>query len=142
MPKARADGMLPAADECNPVEVSSAAIAGSNQASGNSTRGGNREIADYAGKDLVLTRWLHALRRESPNLPEPIAVAMTQSVARGPQGQSLCRIEMSLVEIENATLADLTGSEVRVLAAILHALRDTAARLEGEIALLYRGQAE
>ncbi len=92
---------------------------------------------DHGGSQLVLSRWLEALRRESPNLPQPIAVAMTEGAMRGPLGQSLCRIEAGLMEIENASLDHLTGSEVRVLTAILHALTDTATRLEGEVAQLY-----
>ncbi len=87
--------------------------------------------------ELVLSRWLEALKRESPNLPQPIAIAMTEGALRGPLGQSLSRIQVGLIEVENARLDHLTGSEVRVLTAILHALTDTAMRLEGEIARLY-----
>jgi hypothetical protein len=65
---------------------------------------------------------------------------MTEGALRGPLGQSLSRIEIGLIEIENASLEHLTGSEVRVLTAILHALTDTATRLEGEIAQLYASQ--
>ncbi len=90
--------------------------------------------------ELVLPRWLEALKRESPNLPPPIAVAMTEGALRGPLGQSLSHIEIGLIEIENASLDHLTGSEVRVLTAILHALTNTASRLEGAIAQLYTAQ--
>ncbi len=92
--------------------------------------------------ELVLSRWLEALKRESPNLPQPIAVAMTEGARRGPLGQSLSRIEFGLIEIENASLDHLTGSEVRVLTAILHALTNTASRLEGAIAQLYTAQTQ
>jgi hypothetical protein len=91
--------------------------------------------------EFVLARWLAALKRESPNLSQPIAMAMTEGALRGPLGQSLSRIEIGLIEIENESLDRLTGSEVRVLTAILHALTDTAARLDGEIAQLYVTQA-
>lgn len=97
-------------------------------------------MAEANTSPRVLSRWLEALKRESPNLPRPIAVAMTEGAQRGPLGQSLCRIELGLIEIENANLEHLTGSEVRVLTAILHALSDTATRLEGAIAQLYTAQ--
>ena len=96
--------------------------------------------AEASDSQRVLSRWLEALKRESPNLPQPIAVAMTEGALRGPLGQSLSRIEVGLIEVENANLDHLTGSEVRVLTAILHALTATAARLEGEIAQLYASQ--
>ena len=108
--------------------------------SGKTGKALTRPDEDQSESDLVLSRWLEALKRESPNLPPPIAVAMTEGALRGPLGQSLSRIEIGLIEVENANLDHLTGSEVRVLTAILHALTNTASRLEGEIAQLYTAQ--
>ena len=87
--------------------------------------------------DPILLRWLEALRQDAPNLPAPIAVAMAQGVTRGPLGQPLRHIEQALMQIEDSHLNDLTGSEVRVLAAILHRTNRTILNLDAEIARLY-----
>jgi hypothetical protein len=87
--------------------------------------------------DPILARWLEALRQDAPNLPAPIAVAMAQGVTRGPLGQPLRHIEQALMQIEDSNLSDLTGSEVRVLAAILHRMNRTILNLDAEIARLY-----
>ena len=88
-------------------------------------------------EDPILTRWLAALRRDAPNLPTPIAVAMTQGVARGPLGKTLREIEEALMSIENTSFGDLTGSEVRMLTAILRQMNETLGQLSANIARLY-----
>ena len=94
-------------------------------------------VSDGNVGDPILGRWLEALRRDAPNLPTPIAIAMTQGVARGPLGQTLCEIERALMCIENMDFAGLTGSEVRMLAAILRQMNETLVRLGADIARLY-----
>ena len=88
-------------------------------------------------EDPILARWLNALQRDAPNLPTPIAIAMTQSVARGQLGKTLREIEQALMSIENMSLGDLTGSEVRMLAAILRQMNETLSQLSTNIAHLY-----
>ena len=87
--------------------------------------------------DPILGRWLEALRRDAPNLPTPIAIAMTQGVSRGPLGQTLWDVEYALMCIETMDFAGLTGSEVRMLAAILRQMNETLVRLGADIARLY-----
>lgn len=87
--------------------------------------------------DPILAQWLSALQRDAPNLPTPIAIAMTQGVARGPLGQTLREIEQALMSIETMNFGDLTGSEVRMLAAILRQMNETLGQLSANIARLY-----
>lgn len=87
--------------------------------------------------DPILIRWLAALRRDAPNLPTPIALAMTQGVARGPLGKTLREIEQALMSIEKMSFGDLTGSEVRMLAAILRQMNETVSQLSTKIADQY-----
>jgi len=91
-------------------------------------------------RDPILARWLEALRREAPNLPTPIAIAMTQGVMRGQLGQTLREIEQALMSIETMNFGDLTGSEVRMLAAILRQMNETLSQLSANIAHLYSAE--
>jgi hypothetical protein len=87
--------------------------------------------------DPVLVRWLEALRQDAPKLPPPIALAMVQGITRGPLGQPLHEIELALIRIEESNWNALTGSEVRVLAAVLHQMNRTILNLDSQIAHLY-----
>ncbi len=98
-------------------------------------------IASGDGRDAgIEARWLVALQQSLPNLAKPIAVAMVQGTAKGSVGQALASIENGLVQIENANLDRLTGSEVKVITAILHNMNETVIQLEGEISRLYVAQ--
>ncbi len=87
--------------------------------------------------EMVRARWLNALRKTAPNLPPPIAVAMIESVSHSPLGEALAGIEDGLMQIERAHLENLTGSEVRVLGAILRETYNVILQLDGEISRLY-----
>ncbi len=90
--------------------------------------------------DKIQTRWLAALQATLPNLPKPIAVAMVQGAARGSIGKALAMIENGLMQIESSDLGRLTGSEVKVLAAILRQMDKAVIQLDGEITRLYVAQ--
>ncbi len=94
--------------------------------------------ADLDGS--IQARWLAALQQSLPNLAKPIAVAMVEGVARGSAGKALALIENGLVQIEHADLERLTGSEVKVLTAILRQMNQTVILLEGDITRLYVAQ--
>ncbi len=87
--------------------------------------------------DKIQTRWLAALQATLPNLAKPIAVAMVQGAARGSIGTALALIENGLMQIESCDLGRLTGSEVKVLAAILQQMDMAVIQLEEEIRRLY-----
>lgn len=87
--------------------------------------------------EKVRARWLDALRKAAPNLPQPIAAAMVESVSHSPLGEALAEIEDGLIQIERAHLESLTGSEVRVLGAILREANSAILQLDGEISRLY-----
>jgi hypothetical protein len=65
---------------------------------------------------------------------------MTQGVTRGPLGQTLREIEQALMSIETMNFGDLTGSEVRMLAAILRQMNETLSQLSANIAHLYSAE--
>ncbi len=90
--------------------------------------------------DKTQARWLAALQETLPNLAKPIAVAMVQGAARGSIGKALALIENGLTQTENADLQRLTGSEVKVLTAILSKMKQTVIQLEEEITRLYVAQ--
>ncbi len=90
--------------------------------------------------DKIQTRWLTELQANLPNLAKPIAVAMVQGAARGSIGKALALVENGLMQIENADLKRLTGSEVKVLAAILRQMDKAVIQLDGEITRLYVAQ--
>ncbi len=87
--------------------------------------------------EKVRARWLDALRKAAPNLPPPIAAAMVESVSHSPLGEALAEIEDGLIQVERANLDGLTGSEVRVLGAILRETNKVILQLDGEISRLY-----
>lgn len=90
-----------------------------------------------SNENPVLDRWLEALRQDSPKLPSPIAFAMVQSITRSPFGQPLCEIEQALMQIEASDWHALTGSEVRVLTAVLRQMNRTILNLDAQLAQLY-----
>lgn len=85
----------------------------------------------------IQSRWLAALQQSLPTLAKPIAVAMVEGAARGSIGQALALIENGLIQIENADLQRLTGSEVKVLSAVLVQASQSVSQLEVEISRLY-----
>ena len=80
--------------------------------------------------DGIRSRWLAALQAHQPGLPPPVAVAMVEAVGRGSLGEHFRKIEEALIHLENAELRDLTGSEARVLIAILRQMDDELTQLE------------
>lgn len=88
-------------------------------------------------RDPILTRWLTALHAYQPGLPQPVAVAMVEAVAKGNLGIELRKIEEAMMNFENAGLDDLTGSEARVLIAILRQMSSELAQLEGKLNSLW-----
>ncbi len=95
------------------------------------------DSADHSKLEKVRARWLDALRKAAPNLPQPIAAAMVESVSRSPLGEALAEIEDGLMQIERAHLQSLTGSEVRVLGAILRETNNVILQLDVDISRLY-----
>lgn len=82
-------------------------------------------------------RWLAALQTAQPGLPQPVAVAMVEAAAKGNLGIELRKIEEALMSFESARLDDLTGSEARVLIAILRQMSSELAQLEGKLNSLW-----
>jgi len=87
--------------------------------------------------DPILERWLAALRAYQPGLPQPVAVAMVESAAKGNLGTELRKIEEALLSFESTGLDDLTGSEARVLIAILRQMSGELAQLEARLHALW-----
>jgi hypothetical protein len=87
--------------------------------------------------DPILERWLAALRAHQPGLPQPIAVAMVEGAAKGNLGIELRKIEEALMGFESSGLEDLTGSEARVLIAILRQMSGELAQLEDKLNSLW-----
>ena len=83
--------------------------------------------------DPILVRWLAALRAHQPGLPQPVAVAMVDAAAKGNLGVHLRKIEEALMSFENASLDDLTGSEARVVFAILRQIPNELSQLESKL---------
>ncbi len=84
-------------------------------------------------QDRVNERWLDALRAHQSGLPQPVAVAMVGAAAKGFVGEQLRKIEDALMSLENASLDDLTGSEARVLIAILRQMYGELTELESKL---------
>jgi predicted metal-dependent TIM-barrel fold hydrolase len=87
--------------------------------------------------DVIKERWLAALRAYQPGLPQPVAVAMVEGAAKGNLGIELRKIEEALMGFESAGLEDLTGSEARVLIAILRQMSSELAQLECKLNSLW-----
>jgi hypothetical protein len=87
--------------------------------------------------DPILERWLAALRAYQPGLPQPVAVAMVETAAKGNLGSELRKIEEAVMGFECANLEDLTGSEARVLIAILRQMGGELAQLEARLHALW-----
>lgn len=87
--------------------------------------------------DAILTRWLAALRAYQPGLPQPIAIAMVEAAAKGNLEIQLRQIEEALMSFERVGLEDLTGSEARVLIAILRQMSSELAQLEARLHALW-----
>jgi hypothetical protein len=87
--------------------------------------------------DPVLARWLAALRAYQPGLPQPVAIAMVDGAAKGNLGIELRKIEEALMSFESTGLDDLTGSEARVLIAILRQMSGELAQLESKLNQLW-----
>jgi hypothetical protein len=62
---------------------------------------------------------------------------MVEAVAKGNLGIELRKIEEAMMNFENAGLDDLTGSEARVLIAILRQMSSELAQLEGKLNSLW-----
>ena len=91
------------------------------------------QTSTSATPDLVSERWLEALRAFQPGLPQPVAVAMVDAAAKGNLGSQLRLIEEALINFEQANLEELTGSEVRVLIAILRQMHGELSQLESKL---------
>jgi predicted metal-dependent TIM-barrel fold hydrolase len=87
--------------------------------------------------DVIKERWLAALRAYQPGLPQPVAVAMVEGAAKGNLGIELRKIEEALMSFEGTGLEDLTGSEARVLIAILRQMSGELTQLEGKLNSLW-----
>jgi hypothetical protein len=87
--------------------------------------------------DGIRARWLAALQAHQPGLPQPVAIAMVEAVGRGSLGEHFQKIEEALIHLENSELRDLTGSEARVLIAILRQMDDELAQLETRLNYLW-----
>ena len=85
----------------------------------------------------ILERWLAALRAYQSGLPQPVAVAMVEAAAKGNLGTQLRKIQEALISFESTGLEDLTGSEARVLIAILRQTSGELAQLEGKLNSLW-----
>lgn len=94
-------------------------------------------MTSSSGHDPVLARWLAALRAYQPGLPQPVTVAMVEGAAKGNLGIELRRIEEAVMSFECANLEDLTGSEARVLIAILRQMSGELAQLESQLHALW-----
>jgi len=90
--------------------------------------------------DGIRSRWLDALPAHQPGLPQPVAIAMVEAVDRGSLGEHFRKIEEALIHLENAELQDLTGSEARVLVAILRQMDNELAQLETRLNYLWEKQ--
>lgn len=88
-------------------------------------------------QDPIRVRWLTALNTHQPNLPSPVAAAMVDSAANGRLGRVLQQIEDAMIALETAPLDDITGSEARVMIAILRQMRAELTQLEARIAQLW-----
>ena len=81
--------------------------------------------------EVILVRWLEAIRRAYPTLPEVMAVALARGASKNPRvGQPLGQIEAALVDLQKLSLADLTGSEIRAVIAILNKMSECVAELQ------------
>jgi hypothetical protein len=87
--------------------------------------------------DSIRQRWLTALYTHQPNLPAPVAAAMVDRAVTGQLGQVLQPIETTLLDLEAASLDSVTGSEARVLIAILRQMRGELTQLEARVAQLW-----
>ena len=87
--------------------------------------------------DPISSRWLVALHAHQPGLPRPVAEAMVDGAAKGVLGQQLRGIEEALMSFENAKLNDLTGSEVRVMIALLTQMQGELAQLQSRLSDLW-----
>jgi predicted metal-dependent TIM-barrel fold hydrolase len=85
----------------------------------------------------ILERWLAALRAYQSGLPQPVAVAMVEAAAKGNLGTQLRKIQEALISFESTGLEDLTGSEARVLIAILRQMSGELAQLEDKLNSLW-----
>ncbi len=88
-------------------------------------------------QDRVNERWLDALRAHQAGLPQPVAVAMVDAAAKGFVGGQLQKIEDALMSLENAGLDNLTGSQARVLIAILRQMHGELTQLESKLNYLW-----
>ena len=85
----------------------------------------------------ILERWLAALRAYQSGLPQPVAVTMVEAAAKGNLGTQLRKIQEALISFESTGLEDLTGSEARVLIAILRQMSSELAQLESQLHALW-----
>jgi hypothetical protein len=104
----------------------------------NSSTDETTQVAGQAAiPDSINQRWLSALRSDQPGLPKPVAEAMVDGAAKGPLGGQLRTIEGALLHLEKTNLQDLTGSELRVVMAVLGEMHDTLAQLESQLKHLW-----
>lgn len=88
-------------------------------------------------QDRIRERWLAAMRSFQSGLPQPVAIAMVDAAAKGFVGEQLQKIEQGLMCLDHAGLDDLTGSEARVLVAILRQMHDELEQLEDKLQSLW-----
>ena len=81
--------------------------------------------------------WLTALQTHQPTLPGPVAERMVDNAANGQLGATLQVFQTALTELQGAKLDDITGSEARVLVAILSQMRSELTQLQASIAQLW-----
>ena len=92
----------------------------------------NATVAGSAD-DVIHSHWLAALQAHQPSLPQPVALAMVDAVGRGPLGEPLRNIQAALTRLANSNLQDFTGSEARVLIAILRQMDDELELMEDRL---------
>ena len=90
-----------------------------------------------SAEDRIAQRWLAALKLAQPHLPHPVAAAIVAHAANSPIGDVLLQIEQAILRLEETELADLTGSEARMLIAILRQMSSEVGRLESRLVQLW-----
>ncbi len=84
-------------------------------------------------QEETVEAWSHLVRRSYPNLATPIARALAQRAAQGPYGLALQSIAQGMAQFDQATLGDMTGSELQMLSALLMNLREEVQQLLAQV---------
>lgn len=77
----------------------------------------------------TIDAWARLVRRYYPNLAEPIARALAQRAMQGPYGFALFSISQGINQFNEASLREMTGSELQMLSALLQELREQTQHL-------------